>query len=414
MRACLLLALTACSSAPVLTPEAAPPQADVDGDGVADVDDVCPEIPGTVRGRGCPVEAPEAPPVAVAREVLCDDDEECEEAGHVCVRECEDGDEDEDEGEGCPGRCQPARVAATPPPPPPPPPAPSAAPKPAPIAAGGRLPPVEKTTKGDGKLLAATQDVTRMVDTLARQVAAVTGCEGRARAIERWAVGEGRHSHRLSARVRFLTARRNADYTPAELAAVLAHQTAYERLGEALSSCESEPAMARLESLDVDLAPTFHRSPDKDRYSGDARCRAWREIRTRALEAPETLIGRTMPDGSSELSVEVQWMGCFVNGQEWKAGTAELVVACLDLGRTEQRYMRHPLTGDQEDVWAGRLDHYRALASRCFGVADVEGRYTQESRKPLRLVSEDGTHTINAAKAEKMEGRFLWSLFRKR
>ena len=104
--ACVAISVGACATSSEVVPDFAP-VGDMDGDGVQDDQDACPELPGTVAQRGCP-ESTERRPAATEGEP-CDRDSDCAE-GLICVDPCGgDGREPSAQAMVCPGVCRAER-----------------------------------------------------------------------------------------------------------------------------------------------------------------------------------------------------------------------------------------------------------------------------------------------------------------
>lgn len=375
----------------------------------------------------------------------CDDDSDCP-AGQTCVPDCDASAATgraylAQAADPCPGFCQAASISpsveapgdegeaesvgadveehaadgeeadtvgdAAPPAPPP-------ALPPASRVRERLLPPVEATAKGDGKLEDALNDVAALTDELTRHVSATPACAGRVERYRTWVLANQARASRLNHRVEFLGARRDHDYTEAESAAVARHEGAYERLTEALLEvCDEDgPELASLEDLDVDvLRHTFHRLPEKNPHKRTARCVMWRELRTRALLDPETLVGEARGAGTAATTVTVPDMGCDIT----TGASAELRVRCVDdRGEAPDGYARRWFWTASEPMGTW-LEHLAKTSAKCF-----EGSYRHDYAKrttgdTVVLTSRGETpHEISAGPDPAENGRFVWSLTRPR
>ncbi|TNF24878.1 MAG: hypothetical protein EP329_24125 [Deltaproteobacteria bacterium] len=346
--------IAGCGGTDPYLPAPPPAPVDTDGDGVVDTEDACPTVAG-VGLTGCPRAATARTRGLATKPQRCDRDADCP-AGQRCVEDCsaasgrslgpwlaqpascpsvckadpaeddeerqelEAEDEGEDEGEGD-FKTRLAKRMKEPPRPwtPQPRPEPSEPSTPAPTTDTALLFPYETVAKGDGKVVRALEDAVAVQDEANAAIAAASGCESRARALERWGRANAARASRVNHRVEHLTARLIYDYTPEEKGLIARHEQAYERMNELLLAvcAEDGPELERLGTLDLDLRHTFHRSKPREPMD-DVKCGQLQELRDRAMMAPETLFGERQRDGSYLTTVELPAFACFVNAGPWR------------------------------------------------------------------------------------------------
>jgi hypothetical protein len=263
---------------------------------------------------------------------------------------------------------------------------------------GALLLPVETVKKGDGKLVAAFDDVIAMMKGLNSRLKKVKGCAARVRTFEKWAQSNQDRASRLSYRVQHLAARLNYAWTADEKARMTQHETAYEDLVKLLMAVCSEdsPEMARVGELDIELRHTFHRSPQSPPL-GDGRCAQLKEVRDRVMLAPETLVGERKPDGSHVAALSIDGFGCFVNAAEWRKGGKDFIVACIALSRTK-----------------ARAEFLNTLARECLERDLGTWRYKKTEATPTSVVLKAKGHAVGGHVVKEQEGRYVLSIIRPR